>query len=243
MNSHFYNLDNTAPYWQQGNNYFLLKIWQQKLKWKCRIWRLMFGCAEFIKRILDIVGSIIGLVIFLPIFLVTSCAIFIEDHGPIFFKQIRIGKQGQPFYILKFRSMVSDAEKKRHIIEHLNQHKVGVTFKIKQDPRITKVGHFLRKTSFDEIPQFLNVLKGDMSLVGPRPPIPTEVSQYKATQLRRLMVKPGITGLWQISGRANIDFEGQVRLDLQYIHSENLWQDIKILLLTLPAVLFGKGAY
>lgn len=237
------NNDPSSFYWSQGNNYLLLKALQQKIKWKCRIWCIVFGLAECIKRSLDIIGSLVGLILFSPIFLCASLAIFFEDKGPVFFKQIRIGKQGRLFYILKFRSMKMNAESEKIHLEHLNQHKVGVTFKIQNDPRITKIGRFLRKTSLDEVPQFLNVLKGEMSLVGPRPPVPKEVAQYKAAQLRRLMVKPGITGLWQVSGRANIDFEGQVRLDLQYIHSESIWQDIKILLLTLPAVLLGKGAY
>ncbi len=207
------------------------------------LWRMAFGSAEGLKRLLDITGSVCALIGFSPIFLITAVAIFIEDRGPVFFKQIRIGQSGRTFYIWKFRSMILDADKKKDEVLALNQHEQGVTFKAKNDPRITKVGAFIRRTSLDELPQFINVLFGQMSLVGPRPPVPREVAQYKAAQLRRLTVKPGITCLWQIGGRANIDFEGQVRLDLQYIRSESVWQDIKILCLTVPAVLLGKGAY
>jgi lipopolysaccharide/colanic/teichoic acid biosynthesis glycosyltransferase len=143
----------------------------------------------------------------------------------------------------KFRSMRIDAEARLKDLLQKNQHVLGVTFKIKDDPRITRVGRWLRKYSFDELPQLYNVLRGDMSLVGPRPPLPREVALYSLADRRRLAAKPGITCLWQISGRAEIDFHGQVQLDVQYIQSRSLWQDIKILARTIPAVLSGTGAY
>jgi lipopolysaccharide/colanic/teichoic acid biosynthesis glycosyltransferase len=145
--------------------------------------------------------------------------------------------------MLKFRSMRVDAEARLKELLAKNQHQTGVTFKLKDDPRITRVGKWLRKFSFDELPQFYNVLRGDMSLVGPRPPVPREVALYSLADRRRLAVKPGITCIWQISGRAEIDFPGQVQLDVRYIESRSLFQDIKILLKTIPAVLSGTGAY
>ena len=183
------------------------------------------------------------MIVFSPIFLFTAVAIKFDDGGPIFFKQVRVGEGGQLFGILKFRSMVMNADQIKETLSEQNQHSDGVTFKMKEDPRITKPGRWIRRLSIDEFPQFFNVLKGEMSLVGPRPPVPKEVALYGARHLRRLRVKPGITCLWQIGGRAEIDFEGQVRLDLQYIHSQSIWQDIVILLKTIPAVVLGKGAY
>ncbi len=197
-----------------------------------------------LKRLLDIVGSLCAILIASPIFLFTALAIKLDDRGPILFKQIRVGDGGKLFDIWKFRSMVMNADQIKDEILEQNQHgDSGVTFKMKDDPRITKPGKWIRKLSIDEFPQFFNVLMGDMSLVGPRPPVPREVALYGARHLRRLRAKPGITCLWQIGGRADIDFEGQVRLDLQYIHSQSLWQDILILIKTVPAVLLGKGAY
>ena len=199
--------------------------------------------AESLKRGLDIAGSIVALVALSPVFLVTLLLIKLEDGGPVFFTQERVGKRGHRFKMLKFRSMVVSAEDDRAGLESQNQHERGVTFKIKCDPRVTRIGKWIRKFSIDEIPQFYNVLCGHMALVGPRPPIPAEVSDYSSHQLRRLRVKPGLTCLWQIGGRSEIDFEGQVRLDLDYIHSESIWMDLSILVRTIPAVIFGKGAY
>jgi lipopolysaccharide/colanic/teichoic acid biosynthesis glycosyltransferase len=155
-----------------------------------------------------------------------------------------VGAGGRLFGMWKFRSMVVNADQIKDQLLAENQHgNAGVTFKMKNDPRVTKVGKWIRKLSIDEFPQFYNVLRGDMSLVGPRPPLPREVAEYQASHLRRLRVKPGITCLWQIGGRSEIDFEGQVRLDLEYIRSSSVFFDIAILLKTLPAVIFGKGAY
>nr|WP_269540175.1 sugar transferase [Cerasicoccus sp. TK19100] len=210
---------------------------------KIKLWRLTIALSEGGKRALDVIGSAVALLIFSPIFAVTAIMIKLEDRGPVFFSQTRVGEAGRAFQCLKFRSMVINADQIKHELAEQNQHETGVTFKMKDDPRITKVGKYIRKLSIDEFPQFYNVLRGDMSLVGPRPPVPKEVAEYKAFHLRRLMVKPGITCLWQIGGRAEIDFEGQVRLDLQYIGSQSLKQDILILLKTVPAVVLGKGAY
>jgi lipopolysaccharide/colanic/teichoic acid biosynthesis glycosyltransferase len=154
-----------------------------------------------------------------------------------------VGRYGREFKMLKFRSMRVDAEARLKELLAKNQHTGGETFKIKNDPRVTRIGKWIRKFSLDELPQFWNVFRGDMSLVGPRPPVPREVALYTLADRRRLAVKPGITCIWQISGRAEIDFPGQVQLDVRYIESRSLWQDIKILCKTVPAVLTGSGAY
>jgi exopolysaccharide biosynthesis polyprenyl glycosylphosphotransferase len=194
-----------------------------------------------LKRLLDIFGCSFGLVVAGPIILAAAIAVKLSSDGPIFFKQVRAGRNGRKFTMYKFRSMVVDAEELRAKLQHLNEMD-GPVFKIKHDPRITAVGRFLRKTSIDELPQLFNVVMGDMSLVGPRPALPSEVEQYQAWQRRRLSVKPGLTGLWQVSGRNQIDFEEWMQLDLQYIDRWSLWLDIKIILKTIPTVLFHKGA-
>jgi lipopolysaccharide/colanic/teichoic acid biosynthesis glycosyltransferase len=208
------------------------------------VWRLVVGVSTALKRALDFAVSSIALFLGFPIFLIVAIMIKIEDGGPIFYRQERIGRRGQPFGLWKFRSMIVNAHQLREAMEVANQHgEENITFKNRRDPRITRTGRFLRRFSIDEAPQFLNVFKGDMSVVGPRPPIRSEVEDYKAFHLRRLMIKPGLTGLWQVTGRAEIDFEGMVRLDLEYMRSESLWKDLKILLLTIPAVITGRGAY
>jgi len=194
-----------------------------------------------VKRLLDIVGGLIGLAIATPILVATAIAIKVTSEGPVLFGQVRAGRHGRKFTMWKFRSMVVDAEKLRAKLQHLNEMK-GPVFKIKHDPRITAVGRFIRKTSIDELPQLFNVLMGDMSLVGPRPALPSEVEQYQPWQRRRLSVKPGLTGLWQVSGRNQVDFEEWMQLDLRYIDEWSLWLDIKIILKTIPTVLFHKGA-
>lgn len=194
-----------------------------------------------LKRLLDLVGGMAMLMLAGPIMLAAAIAIRLESKGPIFFKQIRAGRNGRKFTMYKFRSMVVDAEAKKAALAHLNEMS-GPVFKIKSDPRITKVGHFIRRTSIDELPQVFNILLGDMSLVGPRPPLPAEVEQYQPWQRRRLSVKPGLTGLWQVSGRNNVDFEEWMALDLRYIDDWSLWLDLKILLRTVPAVIFKTGA-
>jgi len=205
-------------------------------------WKWVIFSAFFIKRFSDIVLSSMALLLCAPLFLVIATLIKLEDGGPIFFGQRRVGKWGREFKMWKFRSMKADAEQK--LVELLNQntHATGVTFKIKDDPRVTKVGKWLRKFSLDEFPQFYNVLIGHMSLVGPRPPVPREVAKYSWADRRRLEVIPGLTCFWQIEGRANIDFPEQVQLDVQYIESQSFWLDLKILVKTVPAVLLGRGA-
>ncbi|MEY2429784.1 MAG: hypothetical protein QOJ40_2669 [Verrucomicrobiota bacterium] len=198
--------------------------------------------AAFSKRAFDIVASFIALVLLSPLFLVIAILVWLEDRGPIFFAQTRVGRYGREFKMYKIRSMCHNAEQRLKEVLEKNAHKEGITFKLKDDPRITRVGKWLRKLSFDELPQFFNVLIGDMSLVGPRPPVPREVAKYALAHRRRLAVRPGITCIWQISGRSEIDFSGQVKLDVDYIESQNFWTDLKILVKTVPAVLSGKGA-
>jgi exopolysaccharide biosynthesis polyprenyl glycosylphosphotransferase len=233
-----------ATYWSQTAQSGTLERWSRNARRKIIIWRATILLTRVLKRALDIVGALAALVLFAPIFVLTFILIKLEDRGPVFFCQQRVGAGGRLFGIWKFRSMVVNADKiKDHLLQENEHGQTGVTFKMKNDPRITKVGKWIRKLSIDEFPQFFNVLRGEMSLVGPRPPVPREVAAYKASHLRRLRVKPGITCLWQIGGRADIDFEGQVRLDLKYIRSSSVLTDIVILFKTVPAVLFGKGAY
>jgi len=233
-----------ATYWSQINHDGNIVRWGRHARRKMQIWRATIYTARLFKRALDVFGAAGALLAFSPIFAITGLLIKLEDKGPVFFCQKRVGAGGKLFGMWKFRSMIMNADQVKDILLAKNQHgHTGVTFKMKDDPRITKVGKWIRKLSVDEFPQFYNVLRGEMSLVGPRPPLPREVATYKASHLRRLRVKPGITCLWQIGGRAEIDFEGQVRLDLQYIRSSGAGSDIAILLKTIPAVLFGKGAY
>ncbi len=195
-----------------------------------------------LKRLMDIVGASLGLVLASPIMLIVAILIKLEDpKGPIFFSQIRNGAYPGTFKMYKFRSMYIDAEERLQELMHLNEQS-GPAFKMKYDPRITRVGKFIRKTSLDELPQLFNVLKGDMSLVGPRPAIPREVEQYTAYQKQRLFVKPGLTCIWQVSGRNNIGFDQWVELDIKYIKTRNLWLDIKLILMTIPAMLGDENA-
>lgn len=198
--------------------------------------------ALLVKRAIDVVGAIFGLIVLAPIFLIAALAVVFTSPGPALFSQKRVGRKGQEFNCYKFRSMQTDAEDQ---LEHLSEHNetTGPVFKIRNDPRVTPVGRLLRRSSMDELPQLWNVLRGEMSLVGPRPPIPEEVSQYSMRDLQRLAVKPGITGLWQVSGRSDIDFDTWVEMDLRYIETWSLALDLKLLLLTIPAVFSGKGAY
>jgi exopolysaccharide biosynthesis polyprenyl glycosylphosphotransferase len=193
------------------------------------------------KRLFDVAVSFTVLLLLSPVLLAMMVAIKLDSPGPIFFKQKRVGLQGRTFGIWKFRSMYMDAEARLESLRAQNEMS-GPVFKMKNDPRITRVGRFIRKTSLDEFPQFWNVLRGEMSVVGPRPPLPSEVRQYKRWQRRRLSVKPGITCIWQISGRNNIDFDRWMELDLEYIDQWSLWTDIQICLKTIPAVLGSRGA-
>ena len=196
-----------------------------------------------IKRIFDFVASFIGLVLLSPLFLIVAIAIKIEDpKGPVFYSQIRLGKKQEPFKMYKFRSMVVDADK--HLKELLDENEIeGAMFKMKEDPRVTKVGEFIRKYSIDELPQLVNVLLGNMSLVGPRPPLPREVKEYTEYDKLRLAVKPGCTGLWQISGRNDVGFHEMVELDLKYIDRRGFMFDIYVLFKTIIVFIHPNGAY
>jgi len=213
-------------------------VWLKRLSW-----RWLVSGTLWAKRLLDFVASMVLLVLLSPLFLLIALLIKLEDGGPVFFVQTRVGKDGYHFRMWKFRSMYVNAEQRLKKLLGGNQHSDGVTFKMKNDPRITRVGRLLRRSSMDELPQVFNVLIGHMSLVGPRPPVPREVALYSPAERRRLAVTPGITCLWQIGGRAEIDFSGQVQLDVQYIESRSFWGDARILLKTIPAVLSGRGAY
>ena len=198
-----------------------------------------------VKRLIDIVGSIVGVVLTIPFIFVVGMAIKLESkslRAKVFFVQERVGKDGKTFKMIKFRSMQEDAEEQLKNLLHKNEIK-GAIFKMKNDPRVTRVGKFIRKTSIDELPQFFNVLIGDMSLVGPRPPLMREVVQYSEKDKARLLVKPGITGLWQVTVRNNADFDVMVRLDIEYINNICLNDDIKILLKTILAVVKPNGAF
>lgn len=196
---------------------------------------------DFCKRCFDIFASFLGIIILSPLFLILALIIKLSDHGKVFFIQTRIGKDGKKFRMVKFRTMVPDAEKLLKDLIKQNE-TGGVIFKIKDDPRITKVGKFMRRTSLDELPQLFNVFVGSMSLVGPRPAISHEVTQYTVIQTARLLVKPGITCIWQVSGRSNIGFDEQVKMDTFYVEHRSVWLDIKLLFKTIPAVLLKKGA-
>lgn len=197
------------------------------------------------KRLIDIVGSIVGVVLTIPFIFVVGIAIKLESkslRARVFFVQERVGKDGKTFKMIKFRSMQEDAEEQLKNLLHKNEIK-GAMFKMKNDPRVTRVGKFIRKTSIDELPQFFNVLIGDMSLVGPRPPLMREVVQYSDKDKARLLVKPGITGLWQVTVRNNADFDVMVCLDIEYIKNICLTNDVKILLKTILAVIHPNGAF
>jgi lipopolysaccharide/colanic/teichoic acid biosynthesis glycosyltransferase len=215
------------------------------------------GVSRKMKRLMDIVGSLLALILFSPLFLVIAAAVKLTSEGPVLFKQTRIGQWGEHFTFLKFRSMhvKQAANPHKEYIEKLicknecaanggGAQKDAPVYKLTNDPRITSVGRFIRKTSLDELPQFINVLRGEMSLVGPRPPVPYEADIYDVWHRMRLVsVKPGITGLWQVMGRSSTNFDEMVRLDLKYVTDWSIWQDIKIILLTPWVIVTGKGAY
>ena len=206
-------------------------------------WRFTVSSAYAAKRIVDIIGSLLGMIVLSPVFIGIALAIKLTSPGPVIFSQIRVGRYGRHFKFYKFRSMYRDAEARKAELLSKNESSDGVIFKMKDDPRITKVGRFIRRASIDELPQLWNVFIGDMSLVGPRPPVPKEVEEYTLEDRKRLDVIPGITCLWQINGRSEIPFHEQVRLDKEYIQEASVWKDICILFKTIPAILGGKGAY
>ncbi|MCI5892431.1 MAG: sugar transferase [Clostridiales bacterium] len=195
----------------------------------------------FVKRTADIVCSFLALIVLSPLFLCVAIAIK-SDGGPVFFKQKRVGKDCVEFDMYKFRSMVVNAEELLNDLEIKNEAS-GPVFKIKQDPRVTKVGRFIRRYSIDELPQLINILRGDMSIVGPRPPLPCEVEKYSDYDRQRLKVRPGLTCYWQCLGRSRISFEKWVDMDLEYINDQGIWCDFKMVMRTIPAVLKGDGAY
>jgi lipopolysaccharide/colanic/teichoic acid biosynthesis glycosyltransferase len=200
------------------------------------------AAQRFTKRAVDVVGSSILLIVTLPLAVLSAMAILLTSRGPLLYVQERVGKEGRPFRMLKFRSMRRDAHEVRGDVLHLNT-ATGPVFKVPRDPRITTVGRLIRKLSIDEIPQLVNVLRGDMSLVGPRPPLPDEYSTYGERERGRLAVSPGITCIWQVSGRSDLDFDTWVSMDLEYVENWTLLTDIRLLLQTIPAVLSGRGAY
>lgn len=195
-----------------------------------------------VKRLFDFVLSFVGLIALSPLLLITAAAIKTDSKGPVLYSQPRAGKNGRVFKMYKFRSMCADADQHLYELQKLNE-RDGPAFKIANDPRVTRVGRVIRRKSIDELPQLINIIKGDMSIVGPRPPLLNEVSQYTETQMRRLDVKPGLTCYWQISGRDGITFDQWVKLDCKYIEERSLLTDLKIILRTIPTVLFGWGAY
>lgn len=200
--------------------------------------------AQIIKRVMDILGSLVGIILSSPIMIVTAIAIKIDSKGPVFFKQTRVGKNGRKFKMYKFRSMCDNADAMKKDLMDQNEVEGGKMFKMKDDPRITKVGRFIRKTSIDELPQFFNILGGSMSLVGTRPPTLDEVAEYDASQWRRISIKPGLTGMWQVSGRSSItDFDEVVKLDTEYIDNWSIYLDISILVKTVLSVFKKDGAY
>jgi len=216
--------------------------WTLYCSWKRISWKTVVASSVFVKRMFDVFASLCILIMISPILAVIALLVKLEDGGPVIFAQRRVGKWGRDFKMYKFRSMRVDAEARLQELLKENGHSTGVTFKMKNDPRVTRAGRVLRKYSLDELPQFVNVLKGEMSMVGPRPPLPREVALYTMKDRQRLAVTPGLTCFWQIGGRANIDFPEQVRLDVQYIESRSFWLDLWICIKTVPAVLLGRGA-
>jgi exopolysaccharide biosynthesis polyprenyl glycosylphosphotransferase len=201
------------------------------------------GGRQAVKSLFDRLAAAIGLILLAPVFLAIAVAVKLGDGGPVLFRQVRVGRNGRPFHVCKFRTMVTDAEAQRALLEDRNECNDGVLFKIKDDPRITKVGSMLRRWSLDELPQLFNVLLGQMSLVGPRPALPEEAAKYGDYVRRRLAVRPGITGLWQVSGRADLPWEEAIRLDLRYVENWSFALDLQILWKTWAAVTHGSGAY
>lgn len=196
------------------------------------------------KRLVDVICAAGAVVVLLPILLLIALFIRLDSPGPVVFRQLRTGLGGRPFWMYKFRTMVENADEIKPHLGHLNQSGDPRLFKIRNDPRVTRVGRLLRRTSIDELPQLINVLRGEMSLIGPRPFFPEDLDQYAPHHFERLSVLPGITGLWQVRGRSEVlDFEEVIRFDREYIQAWSLWLDLKILVLTLPAVLRRTGAY
>jgi exopolysaccharide biosynthesis polyprenyl glycosylphosphotransferase len=200
------------------------------------------GGRSLIKRALDLIVAVPALLILFPLGLVVAAAVVLDTGFPVFYSQIRLGRGNRPFRMIKYRSMRLGAHDRRGELESTNEAS-GPLFKMRDDPRVTRVGRFIRKWSIDELPQLYNVIAGSMSLVGPRPPLREEVEDYTERHLKRLQTIPGITGVWQISGRSNLSFSEMIKLDLYYVDNWSIWMDVSIILLTIPAVLVRKGAY
>ncbi|HEX4589789.1 MAG TPA: sugar transferase [Gemmataceae bacterium] len=217
--------------------------WQLRLH-RSFLWRAVAGEVPTFKRVIDVMGALVLLTALAPVLILLAAIIKLQDGGPILYWQTRVGRRGRCFAFPKFRSMVVNADAQIDQLLHRNHHANGsITFKDKADPRVTRAGRFIRKYSLDELPQLWCVLLGDMSLVGPRPPLPREVDRYTPRDLRRLEVAPGLTCLWQVEGRGDLPFDQQVELDLRYVDNQSLRTDIVLLLRTPWAVLKGKGAY
>jgi lipopolysaccharide/colanic/teichoic acid biosynthesis glycosyltransferase len=217
---------------------------RMRLVWKRFLWTAIVGGTTRTKRAVDIVAASAALLLLSPVFLIVAVAIKLTDSGPIIFWQTRVGQWGREFRFPKLRSMVVNAEALKSQLLQENKGTLSSSrFKMKRDPRITPVGRILRKFSIDELPQFWCVLKGDMSLVGPRPPLPSEVAQYSLHDRRRLDIKPGLTCFWQVNGRSDVSFQQQVDFDIQYVESRSLLLDFILLMKTIPAILTGRGAY
>ena len=207
------------------------------------VWNLTVAMSYMLKRLFDVALSGLALIALSPLFLVLAVWIKLDSPGPVIYRQIRVGRFGRHFRFYKFRTMRVDADRIKRELLARNQPADGVIFKMKRDPRVTRIGRYLRKFSIDELPQLFNVLLGDMSLVGPRPPLPDEVRQYTLEDRKRLNVVPGLTCIWQVSGRSDIPFSKQVQLDKEYIASRSFWRDCWLLIRTVPAILTGRGAY
>ena len=214
-----------------------------KIQLRMLTWHFTIICSFAFKRFMDMLLSFICITLGSPVFILTALLVKLTSPGPIIFSQVRVGKYGRHFKFYKFRSMYIDAEARKAELLKLNESGDGVIFKMKHDPRITPVGRFIRKFSIDELPQLFNVMLGDMSLVGPRPPLPSEVKSYSIEERKRLNITPGITCIWQVSGRSELPFQQQMALDKQYIASRSAWKDFVILLKTIPAIISGKGAW
>lgn len=217
------------------------------LRWKQRsrlvFWEGMLRSLLVVKRLVDIVISLIALVLLIPMFAIIAVCIIVEDGYPVIYMQKRVGLNGREFRFFKFRSMCKGADEMKAELLEKNESDSTVNFKIKDDPRLLRCGRIFRRFSIDELPQFFNVLIGNLSIVGPRPPLPEEVKRYSLSDRKRLHVKPGLTCLWQVHGRSDIPFNEQVGLDMQYIQSQSILKDFMIVLKTIPAVLLGRGAY
>lgn len=229
-------ISNSLAYGEAYRETFLRRLGRKQ-------WHSKVLFKHYLKRSFDIAVSTMALILLGPLLLCTALAIRIESAGPIFFKQVRVGYKGKAFTMYKFRSMFIDAEERLAEIQKDNESGGGVLFKMKKDPRITRIGRVIRKLSIDELPQIINVFNGDMSIVGPRPALPSEVSKYQTTDRKRLQTKPGLTCLWQIGGRSDLSFEQQIELDIKYLSKKSLTEDIAIVVKTVPAVISGKGAY